>query len=101
MSPADGWWWPEPRSPMGSTKPRAEPLPPSSVGVGTLWERPGSTGALGLTVGMDSETAPHRTGSGAFTACRHYVIRAGTILESRHEAEVCGSGWHSLRTLGS
>ena len=40
-------------------------------------------------------------GRGAFTACRHYVIRAGIILESRHQAEVCGSGWHSLRTLGS
>ena len=45
MSPADGWWWPEPRSPLGSTKPRAEPLPLRSVGVGTLWERPASLAA--------------------------------------------------------
>lgn len=45
MSPADGWWWPPPRSPLGSTKPRAGPLPPRSVGVGTLWERPASLAA--------------------------------------------------------
>lgn len=45
MSPADGWWWPEPRSLLGSTKPRAESLPPCPVGVRTLWERPASLAA--------------------------------------------------------
>lgn len=61
MSPADGWWWPEPRSLLGSTKPRAEPRPPYSVGVRALWELFASLAlprALSLTVSVDAETQP-------------------------------------------
>lgn len=61
-----------------------------------LWQH----GALGLTV-KGLRVSPSQDRVRASTACRHYVIHAGTILESRHEAEVCGSGWHGLVNLGS
>lgn len=68
MSPADGWWWPEPRSPLGSTKPRAGPLPPRSVVLGTWWERAAflaPPGAWSRTVSVASDTVPCRTEWGA------------------------------------
>lgn len=78
MSPADGWWWPEPRSPLGSTKPQAEPLPPRSVGVGTLWERVAFLApprASSLTVSVDSRTQSLAGWDrGVSTACRHVCV---------------------------